>query len=123
MRRLYDLFRFLPSVHFYMVFFHLDLCRGKTVPAVYFIRELLPAALSKFIFQLIIRHGMFHYNYRQPGKVFFPFALLFLRLSTGNLFRLLLCVFLRSSFGFVKEYDLPIHLRKGDLIFGIMFLR
>ena len=123
MRRLDDLFRFFPCIYLYMVFFHLDFRRGKAVPAVYFIRKLFPAVFSKFIFQFLIRHGMFHHNYRQPVQVFFPFAVLFLRLSAGNAFRFFLCVFLRgNSFGFVKKYDLPIHFHKRHLVFGFMFL-
>ncbi len=124
MRRFDDLFRFLSGIYLHMVFLHPDFRRGKAVPAVYFIRELFPAVLSKFILQFLIRHGMFHHNYRNPVQVFFPFALLFLRFCAGNTFRLILRVFLCSnSFGFVKEYNLPIHFHKGDLVFGLMFLR
>ena len=106
-----------------MVFLHLDFRRGEAVPAVYFIRKLFPTALPKPVFQFLICHGMFHHNYRQPLQVFFTFPLLFLRFCAGNAFRLLLCVFLSgNSFGLVKEYDLPIHFHKGDLVFGFMFL-
>ena len=106
-----------------MVFLYFDFCRGKAVSAVYLIRELFPAVFSKFIFQLLIRHGMFHHNYRKPLQVFFPFPLLFLRFCAGNAFRLFQCVFLCSdSLGFVKEYDFPVHFHKGDLVFDFMFL-
>ena len=84
MRRPDDLVRLLSGIYFYMVFLHFDFCRGKTVPAVHFIRELFPSFPPKTRCQFLFCHEVFHYNHRQPGQILFPLPLLFFRFPAGT---------------------------------------
>lgn len=105
-----------------MVFLHFNLCRGEAVSAVYLVRQLFPSFLSEFFLKLLFIHRMLHHNNRKPGKVFFPFSLFLFRSPAGNILLLLSWIITRNGLCFIKEYDLPVHFHKGNLVFGFMSL-
>lgn len=123
MRGLYDFFCLFPGIYLHMVFFYLDLCRGKTVPAVYLIGQLLPAPLTEPLFQLLFLYGMFDHNDWQPLQVFFPFPSLLFWSLPGILFLTIIWTFRRDRLRFIKKNDLPFYFHKSDLPFGLMLLR
>ena len=47
-----------------------------------------------------------------------PLSLFLFRFPAGNGLRLFNGFFCANGFWFIKEYDLPIHLHKGDLVLG-----
>ena len=106
-----------------MMFFYLHLCRGKTVPAVYLIGQLLPSALPEPLLQLLFLHGMFDHNDRESLQVFFPFPTLLFRPLPGNLFQAVISAFCSDRLRFIKKNDRPIHFHKSNLSLGLMFLR
>ena len=120
MRGLYDLLRLFPGIYLHMVFLHFDLCRGKAVSAVYFVRELFPSFLSEFFLKLLFIHGMLHHNSRKPFQLFFPFSLFFLWLPAGRILLAAIRLLTGNSLRFVKKYDFPIHFHKRNLVFGFV---
>ena len=106
-----------------MVFLHFDFCRGKTISAVHFVRELLKAPFPKPRRQFFFCHGVFNHNYRQTIQVFFPFSLFLFRFPAGDSFRFSSVIFCGNSFRFVEKYNLSIHFHERNLFIGLMPLR
>lgn len=84
MRRFDDLIRLLSGIHLYMVFFHFNFCRSKTVPAVHLIRNLFIALLPEPGCQFLLRKGMPNHNNWQARQIFSPLPLFFFGFRRGT---------------------------------------